>query len=58
MFIKLRISFWMVCSLFTQLTFAQNLQESLDFADFQFESGNYKLALKEYQRVIGIRAIN
>ncbi len=51
-FIKLHISFWIVCNLFAQITFAQNLQESLKFADFQFEKGNYKLALKEYQRVL------
>ncbi len=51
-FIKLHISFWIICSLFTHNTLAQSLQESLKFADSQFETGNYKLALKEYQRVL------
>ncbi len=31
---------------------AQNLEESLAFADKQFEQKNYRLALKEYKRVL------
>jgi len=36
----------------TTVTFAQNLKETLEFANSQFESGNYNLALKEYQRTL------
>ena len=50
--IKPLILFWMVCNILTTVTLAQNLQETLKFANSQFESGNYNLALKEYQRVL------
>jgi len=50
--IKLLILFWTICNLFTYVTLAQNREETLEFADFQFESANYNLALKEYQRVL------
>ncbi len=42
----------MICSFFAPAAVAQNLEETLKFADFQFELGNYQLALKEYQRVL------
>lgn len=50
--IKSGILFWMICNILTTVTIAQDLKETLKFADSQFESGNYKLALKEYQRVL------
>lgn len=50
--IKQLILFWMICNIFTPVILSQNLEETLKFADFQFESGNYNLALKEYQRVL------
>ncbi|MCF6240612.1 MAG: DUF5683 domain-containing protein [Bacteroidales bacterium] len=43
---------WMICSFLTVHLYAQNLEESLSFADKQFELKNYSLALKEYQRVL------
>ncbi len=50
--IKPRIWFWIVCNILTTVTLAQNLEETIKFANSQFESGNYNLALKEYQRAL------
>lgn len=41
----------MICS-FQLQSHAQNLQETIDFADKQFYIGNYQLAVKEYQRAL------
>lgn len=41
----------MICSFQIQLQ-AQNLEETIDFADKQFNNGNYQLAVKEYQRAL------
>lgn len=49
---KHSILLWMIYSIFSLHTFAQTIQESLTFADKQFELKNYRLALKEYQRVL------
>lgn len=49
---KLYILFLMICNLFIFTIKAQTLEESLNFADKQFELKNYRLAIKEYQRVL------
>ncbi len=49
---KLYILLWAIYSVFNLQIYAQTLQESLTFADKQFELKNYRLALKEYQRVL------
>lgn len=50
--IKQSILFLTTCSLCVYGTSAQTLDETLKFADYQFKSANYNLALKEYQRVL------
>jgi hypothetical protein len=50
--IKQSILFLTICSLWVSPALAQTLDETLEFADYQFKLANYNLALKEYQRVL------